>query len=162
MHEKKAMIVVIMVIVMVYHLLGEIKARGKLSIASASGEKYYDVVITIKQAEIMIECEKKIFQPFNEFDAPKQAKIKVSTAEVYEIVFNKKKNEIYIIAEDSLYQRFKHLLLPVYRIIRWFPYHEEKDEAFIIIINNPKDIGCIEEDLIKHINERKQKSCVNR
>jgi hypothetical protein len=86
----------------------------------------------------------------------------VSTVEVYKIEFNKEKNEIYIIAEDSLCQQFKHLLLPVWRIIQWFPYHEEKKEAFIFIMNNPKDIVRNKEDLIKHINERKQQSCVNR
>ena len=162
MQAKRKTMIIMVIILFTGQLIGEIKAAGKLLIPTANGKKLYNAVITIKRAEVMIECEKKIFQPLNEFDVPKQAKIKVSTVEIYKIEFNKEKNEIYLIAEDSLCQRFKHLLLPVWRIIQWFPYHEEKKEAFIFIMNNPKDIVRNKEDLIKHINERKQQSCVNR
>jgi hypothetical protein len=158
MQVKRKTMVVMVIILFTGQLIGGIRAAGKLLIPTANGEKLYNAVITIKRAEVMIECEKKIFQPFNEFDAPRQAKIKVNTAEIYKIEFNKKKNEIYLIAEDSLCQRFKHLLLPVWKVIQWMPYHEEKKEAFIFTMNNPTDIDCIEEDLIKFINERNEQS----
>jgi hypothetical protein len=76
MHEKKVMIVIIMVIVMVYQLLGEIKARGKLLIDSASGKKYYNAVITIKRAEVLIECEKKYSSPSMNLMPPNRQKLR--------------------------------------------------------------------------------------
>lgn len=156
------LLIVMMIILGVSQLLGEIKLTGKLLIPTAKGEKQYDAVITITRAEIMIECAKKIFQSFNEFDVPKQARLKVNTAEIYKIQIRKKENEILLIAKDSLYQRYKHLFHPVWRVVQFIPLKREKKEAIIFIMDNPADIGCIEESLVKLINERNQQSCVKR
>jgi hypothetical protein len=89
---------------------------------------------------------------FNEFDAPKQSKIKVNTAEIYKIQINEKK--ILLIAKDPLYQRYRHIFHPIYRVVRFIPLEEEKKEAIIFIMDNPADIGCNEKDLIEVFPER--------
>jgi hypothetical protein len=160
--QKKTIMIIMVIILLTGQILGDIKAAGKLLIPAAAGEKQYDAVITITQAEIMIECVKKIFQPFNEFDAPKQAKIKVSTAEIYKIQITKKKNEILLIAKNSLHLRYKHLFHPVWRVVQFLPYKREKKAALVFIMDNHAHIGCIEEDLIKNINERNEQSRANR
>ena len=155
MQARKKTIMIIMVITMAAGLLlGEIKAAGKLLIPTANGEKRYDVIITITQKEIMIKCSKKIFQPFNEFDAPKQSKIRLKTAGIYKIQITKKGNEILLLDEGSLYKRYKHLFRPVWRIIQYFPYEEERKEALQFIMDNPADIKAIGEQLIKVIGKR--------
>lgn len=159
---KKSFIIIIVIILLTGQFLGEIKVTGKLLILTADGKKSYDAVITITQAEIMIECVKKIFQPFNVFEAPLQAKIKVSTAEIYQIQINKGKKEILLIAKDSLYQRYKHLFHPVWRFVQYMPPEREEREALIFIMNTPVHIGCSEEELIKFINKRSEQSCTNK
>jgi hypothetical protein len=98
---RKPGIVALVIILAVSNLCGqikaaaEIKAAGKLLIPTAAGEKPYKCIIFFTQREIRLECDKRIFQTFNLFDSPKQAKIKVNTAEVERIQIQK--NMIFII-----------------------------------------------------------------
>jgi hypothetical protein len=155
MQAGKKSIMIFMVIIMVAgHLLGEIKAVGNLLILTAKGEKRYEVIITVTRAEIMIECAKKIFQPFNEFDAPRESKIKINKAEISVVQISKKENEILLLAGDSFYRRYRHLFFPVWRITQFFPLIEENKEAIIFIVDNPADIKAISEELIKIIGKR--------
>jgi hypothetical protein len=131
-------LLIVMTIILASQLLGEIKAGGKLLIPTATGEKPYKCVMVITRAEIRLECDKRIFQPFNQFDTPKQAKLKVNTAEIYKIQING--NEILLIAKDPLYQRYRHLFHPIYRVVHFIPLEEEKKEAIIFIMDNPADI----------------------
>jgi hypothetical protein len=155
--EMKPIMIIMVIILLTGQLLGDIKATGKLLIPTAKGNKPYNAVIIITRAVVRIECEKKIFKPFNEFDAPKQARLKVNTAEIYKIQISKKKNEILLIAKDSLYLRYRHIFHPVWRVVQFIPFKQERKEAMIFIMDNHSDLGCIEEDLKKLINERKRK-----
>jgi hypothetical protein len=152
--ERKPILIIMVIILLTGQLLGQIKAKaaGKLIITTANGEKPYDAVITMTRAEIMIECAKKIFQPFNEFDAPKQAKIKVCTAEVEEIQIQE--NKIIIVTKDSFWKRYRNISTQVYKSkYHGFLYWSYIQKwALIFVVDNPADIGCIEDDLIKHIN----------
>jgi len=152
--KAKPIIIFVVIIILFGQLLGEIRVPGKLIIPTANGEKRYDVIITITKTEMMIECAKKIFQPFNEFDAPKQSKIRLKMAEIYKIQVSKKGNEILLLDEGSLCQRYRHLFRPVWKITRFFPYEEERKEALIFIIDKPADIKAIGEALIKIIGNR--------
>lgn len=147
------LLIVMMIILGVCQLLGEIKVKGKLLIPTATGEKPYKCVMVIKRTEIWIECALKIFQPFNQFDTPKQAKIIVSKAEVEKIYIHK--NKIYISTHESFYKRYRNILHHLYEH-KFVSFSDGFDaiEKWIIIfvVDNPADIGCIEEDLIKLIN----------
>jgi len=152
--EAKPIIIFVVIIILFGQLFGEITAPCKLIIPTAKGVKGYDAVITVTQMEIMINCSKKIFQPFNEFDVPRQSKIKLPTVEVYKIQISIKKNEILLLDEGSLYQQYKHLFHPVWRTVQFLPYHEERKEALIFIMDNPAAIKTLSEELIKVIGNR--------
>jgi hypothetical protein len=144
MWVKRKTGVIIMVIIMVAgQLLGEIRAAGKLLIPTAKGEKQYDAVITITRAEIMIECAKKIFQPFNEFDVPKQAKIKVSTAEVEEIQIQK--NKIFIASKESFWKRYRNISHHYYKskYAGFLSWENIQIWVLIFVVDNPADIADI-------------------
>jgi hypothetical protein len=157
MQAKRKPIMILMVIIMVAgQLSGEIRASGKLLIPTAKGEKPYDAVITITQAEILIECQEKIFQPFNEFDAPKQSKIKLNTVKVEEIQIQIQDNKIFIITKDSFTIRYRNVFNRATKIIgirSLFPVTVE-NWALIFVVDNPVDIKAIGEALIKIIGER--------
>lgn len=156
MHEKKVMIVIIMVIVMVYQLLGEIKAAVKLLITTANGEKPYNCVMIISKSEISLECDKKIFQLFNEFETPKQSKIKLDTAEVEEIQIQIQNKKIYIITKESFTIQYRNIFNRASKTVGFsslFPVTVE-NWALIFVVDNPVNIKAIGDELIKIIGER--------
>jgi hypothetical protein len=153
--EKTVFIVIAVVMILTGQLSGEIKAAGKLLIPTAKGERQYCAVITFTRAEINIECKEKIFQPLNEFDVPKQAKIVVNTAEVEEIQIQKTK--IIIVTKDSFWKRYRNIFTQVYKSkYHGFLYWSViKKWALIFVVDNPAAIGAGEE-LIKVVGERCQ------
>ena len=129
--------------------IGEIKATGSLLIPTASGEKLYKGVITITRTEIEIECDKKIFRPFNEFEVPKQAKIRVNTVEVERICIQE--NDILILPGEPLYRRYRYLFHEIMEICFWcFPYKK----ALIFSLDNRADIGPAGIEIFRLINKQ--------
>jgi hypothetical protein len=157
MRARRKPVLIAMVIILVAQLLGEVKtATGKLLIPTAAGEKPYNCVMVITPAEIGIECTMKIFQPFNQFGTPRQAKIKMNTAEIEEIQVQNRKNRIYIITTDSFCIRYRNVFNRAYKNIGFqslFPITKE-NWALIFTLDNPSDIGAVGEELIKVIGER--------
>lgn len=133
------------------NLLGQIKAAGKLLIPTAGEDKSYKGFITITQAEIKIECDKKIFQRFNEFNSSKTREIKVNTSEVREIIL--RENKILILTKTNFHKRYRHLF---HLCTRWRGVfiEMEKDDAMIFIFDNPGDIDFLRKRIIKLINKR--------
>jgi hypothetical protein len=155
-NKEKIIFIILVMIFMTGRLSGIIKVTGKLLIPTAKGEKKYDAVITVTQTGIMIKCSKKIFQRFNEFDAPKQSKIKINTAEVEEIQIQIQNNKIFIITKDSFTILHRNVFNRASKIIgirSLFPVTVE-NWALIFVVDNPVDIKAIGEALIKIIGER--------
>ncbi len=151
MHRWKPGVATLVIVLLASHLLGQIKAAGKLLIPTAGGRKSYKGIITITRAEIKIECDKKIFQRFNEFNSPKTGEIKVNTAEIERICVQK--NTIFIIPKASFHQRYRHLFQPCERLISVIYLVVEKKDAMIFIMDNPTDINFLGKEVIKLINK---------
>ncbi len=112
--------------------------------------------MVITPAGIEIECALKIFQPFNQFNAPKQAIIRVNTAEIEEIQVQIQENKIYIITTGSFCIRYRNIFnraSKVIGIVSLFPVTKE-NWALIFTLNHPADIGAVGEALIKVIGKR--------
>ena len=155
-NKEKIIFIILVMIFMTGQLSGNIEVAGKLLIPTAKGEKKYDAVITVTQTGIMIKCSKKIFQRFNEFDAPKQSKIKLNTAEVEEIQIQNQNKKIFIITKDFFTIRYRNVFNRATKIIgirSLFPVTVEK-WALIFVVDNPVDIKALGEALIKIIGER--------
>jgi hypothetical protein len=151
------LIVIVIVIILACQLLGEVKAAaGKLLIPTAGGEKPYNCVMVITRAGIEIECALKIFQPFNQFDAPKQTKIRVNTAEVEEIQIYK--NKIYISTQKPFWKQYRNILQHLYqsKYVGFFEYIYIEKWVLLFALDNSADIGAVSEALITIIGERCQ------
>jgi hypothetical protein len=137
-------------------LLGNIKVAGRLLIPTAGGEKPYNCVMVITRASIEIECALKIFQPFNQFDAPKQTKIRVNTAEVEEIQIYK--NNIYISTQKPFWKQYRNILQHLYqsKYVGFFEYIHIEKWVLLFALDNSADIGAVSEALIAIIGERCQ------
>jgi hypothetical protein len=154
--KGKISIIVLLMILITGLLSGEIKATGKLLIPSACGEKPYNCIIVVKEALIEIECTKKIFQPFNQFDAPKQTKIVINTEEIKELQMLHQNRKIYLVTDDSFSIRYRNVFNRVSKIIAFdslYPVNIE-NWALIFIVDNPEDIKTLGEELIKILGKR--------
>ena len=123
-------------------------------IPAAGGEKPYNGVIIITRTGIEIECALKIFQPFNQFEAPRQAKIRVNEEQVEEIHISK--NKIYISTHEIFWKQYRNILQHLYHC-RYIGVQEiiyVEKWVLLFIVDNPADIGAIREELIKIIGER--------
>lgn len=95
MRLRRKPALILMVTIVVCQLLGEvraaaeIKAAGKLLIPSAAGEKSCKGVLRITRSVIRIECDKKIFQPFN-LDEPRQQRLNIKASELIKIEIDEK------------------------------------------------------------------------
>jgi len=138
MSTGKKPVLIFMIIILAGQLLGEIKsAAGELLIPTAKGkEKPYRGIITITGTEILIECREKVFQLFNEPDAPKQAKIRMNTAEVERIT---------LLRNGNLLNRV--WLISIGKVL-------EKLVFIFIFDSDIKSIGSNEKKLIDIINKR--------
>lgn len=157
MRVRRKPVLIIMIIILVGQLLGEVKAAaGKLLIPTAAGEKPYNCVMVITQTGIEIECALKIFKPFNQFDAPKQAKIKVNTAEVEEVQIYM--NKIYISTHEPFWRKYRNILQHLYhrKYAGCLEYRYIEKWVLLFALDNPADIGAVGEALITIIGERCQ------
>lgn len=154
--KKKEYLLGLIMLFVAGHVLGQIqvKAAGRFSIPSAGGDKSFIGVITITSSVIRIECEKKIFQSFNEFDTPKQAKIEVDMAEVEEIQVQEKM--VFIVTKASFWNRYRNISYQVYesRFAGNLDFVDIQKWALLFILDNPAEIKAAEEVLIKIIGER--------
>ena len=158
MRARRKMVLSVIVIILVGQLSGEIKsAAGKILIPTAEGkEKHYRGVITITRAEILIECQEKIFQLFNESDAPKQAQIRMNTAEVKRI--NLQGNVVIIFPKAPLYNLYRNLLNRIW-LLSIGKQREYLVFIFVIDMEIYKNIGSNEEKLIDLINKQNDPHC---
>jgi hypothetical protein len=143
--------VVIMGIVMACQLVGEIKSvAGDFLVPTATGETSYKGTITITSAVIEIECKEKIFQLFNESNAPKQEAIRINTSEVERISLQG--NGVVIIPKTPLCNRYRNLL---HRVIVGLMFPARR-MAFIFVIDMDifKKIGSNDKKVIDRINKR--------
>ncbi len=156
--KKKKYLFGLIVLLVAGHVLGQMqfKTAGRLLIPSAGGDKSFKGVITITSSGIWIECEKKIFQSFNEFNTPKQAKIKVNMTEIERIHIQG--NEVFIVTEASFWNRYRNISYLVYegRFSFNMEFKNIQKWALIFILDNPADIEAAEEELKKVIGERFQ------
>jgi hypothetical protein len=151
----KPILIIMVIILLVGHLLGEIKTTaGKLLIPTSVGEKSYNCIMVITQEGIEIECTMKIFQPFNQFDTPRQAKIKLNTADVEEVQIYM--NKIYISTHESFWSQYRNILQHLYKS-RYVGFHEYiyiDKWILLFAVDNPADMRAVGEALIKIIGGR--------
>lgn len=151
-HKEGNYMIALVMIFLAGHLFGQIKETGKLLIPTAGGNKPYKAVITITREEIVIECREKIFQLFNEFNAPKHRKIKVKTAELSRLyVFE---NKIYILTKDDFFFQYRNIFVRCWEIIG-IHYGPEVRWAIVFTTDDPWAMGTKEaKELIKTINKQ--------
>jgi hypothetical protein len=146
----KPILIIMVIILLMGHLLGEIKVTaGKLLIPTSAGEKPYNCVMVITQEGIEFKCTMKIFQPFNQFDTPRQAKIKVNTAEVEEVQIYM--NKIYISTHEPFWRKYRNILQHLYlrKYAGCFEYRYIEKWILLFAVENPADMGAVGEALIK-------------
>jgi hypothetical protein len=141
----------LVILFMAGHVFGQVKTAGKILISGAKGARAYQAVITITQAEIVIECQEKIFQLFNEFKAPKHRKIRVKTAELSRIVVLK--NYIYILTKDAFFFRYRNIFVRCWEI-KGIYHGPEVIWAIVFVTDDPEAIGDEAKKLIKSINKQ--------
>ena len=154
--QRKMGFIIMIIIMVIGQLLGEIKAVGRILIPTANGEKPFKCLMVITPTGIEVECALKIFQPFNLFDAPKQAKIMVNTAEIEDIQVQIQENKIYIITTDSFCIRHRNIFNRAYKVIGFECLSPVTIEnwALIFTLDNHADIEAVGEALIKIIGKR--------
>jgi len=130
----------------------EIRAPGNLLIPTASENKKYKCFISVTNTKILIDCKKKIIQPFNEFEVPKQSYLNIDTENIDRIWLDG--YQIIILADYKFYLRYKNLFIDI-RLISI--YYSEKRPAIILLIDNPGDLGTAGKELINKIDERQKK-----
>lgn len=153
----KPILIIMVIILLVGHLLGEIKATaGKLLIPTSAGEKPYNCVMIITKAGIEFKCTMKIFQPFNQFDTPRQAKIRVKAAEVEEVQIYE--NKIYISTLEPFWMQYRNILQHLYlrKYAGCLEYRYIEKWVLLFAVDNPDDMGAVGEALIKLIGGRCQ------
>lgn len=149
--KKTRYIIPLVILFMAGYVFGQMKVPGKLFIPTAGGTKSYQAVIAITRTEIVIECREKIFQPFNEFNAPKHGKVKVKTAELYGIELYE--NKIHIFARDSFFHRYRNIFIRGW-VIRSIHDGPREKWAIVFITDNLDGIGAAGEKLVESINKQ--------
>jgi hypothetical protein len=154
--KKKVMSLVIFILslTMALNILGVTKVRGKFMIPTAEGDKSYRCLFIITQLTVMIECEEKIFQPLNQFEIPKTAKMKFALAEVNKIEIQDKANTIYFIMENSFYKRFRNYFHQAYLFHSVFETEIKVTPVLFFIIENNEEMNVMGKELRKLLGER--------
>lgn len=132
---RKHFVIFIFIFIFTGSLLALI-SQGSLIIPSAEGEVHIKADITITKTEIEVKCNKKIFQPFNVFDAPKNRKMRIDTAEIGRITFTKD-GKIYIYPKTywtDFYQKHRNLFLKTS-----FRIFSPEEDIFTLSLS-PKDL----------------------
>jgi hypothetical protein len=163
MWAKRRPVLVIMIIIVVGQLLGETKAAaaikitGRLLIPTAkSRQRPYQAVLKITRAKIRVECDKRIFQPFNEFAAPKQKRLDIDTSELLEIEIDEDKKKIYLKVKNSFVIRYRNICNLESRLVGRSFYHPfglfREFWAIIFAYEKPLDMSDLDEQVINSIN----------
>ena len=147
----RAKLLIVMTIILASQLLGEIKADGKLLIPTATGEKPYKCVMVITQVEIRLECDKKIFKLFNHFDAPKQARLKVSKADLTNIVIQG--NNIYVETKDAFTILYRNVFNQSNKFLGYNLIFPKWKEVWVLIFNLDNPIPA---DIVTAVNDLKK------
>lgn len=148
---------IIMVFIMAGKLSGNIKVAGRLLIPAAGGvEKSYQGVLTITRSLIRIECDKKIFQPFNEFDAPKQNRLNINTSDLSLIEIDEKEKKIYLVFEVSFVSSFRNILNLETRYLGYSTLTGHLYQEFwaIIFAYEKLDLAYLDKEVLKSINNK--------
>ena len=150
--------VVILIIIMSGKLSGNIKIDGTLLIPTAGdGQKSYKGVLTITRSLIRIECDKQIFQPFNQFESPKQKRLNINTSEVERIEIDEKEKKIYLRVESSFVSRYRNILNLEHRRLSFSVetgYIFREFWAIVFSYEKPLDIGFFDKKILNSINQR--------
>lgn len=162
MRLRRKPALIFMVTIVVCQLLGEvkvaaeIKAAGKLLIPSAAGEKSYKGVLRITRAVIRIECDEKIFKPFN-LDEPGRKQLNIKASEIIKIEIDEKEKKIYLRVENSFVQRYRN----IFNLVTWFSTYSifsgdlyTEFWAIIFAYENPFNIGFLDREVLNSINSR--------
>lgn len=168
--QKKDCFIVLIMLFMVGYALGqtEVKIKGKFLIPKAvEGERGYIGAITFTRNGIEIECQEKIFQLFNEFDAPKHRKLEIKLGEFIDIEIMGETKKIIIhmpnmhILKDrkkSLYLRYRNMFFHFYvPITVSFDPGYHVDYGLEFMIDNPDDIGVSEKKFFRALVNRSLK-----
>ncbi|MCP4155449.1 MAG: hypothetical protein GY757_47435 [bacterium] len=86
-------------------------------------------MITITKETITIECDKKLFRAFNEFDTPRKKKLTISIEKVNRI--HLQTYEVLIVPVTSLYERYRNLFHDT-RYMSFWDVVEEKTLIFVL------------------------------
>jgi len=149
-----------MIILLVGQLLGNLKITGKLLIPTATGgEKSYKGVLTITRAKIRIECDQKIFQPLNELDAPRQARLNIKASDLETIEIDEKEKKIYLRVENSFVSRYRNICTLEARVVAghstYYPFGLFKEFwAIVFAYEKPFDISFLDKKVLESINGR--------
>jgi hypothetical protein len=158
MRARRKPTLIVMIILLMGQLLGNIKITGKLLIPAAiGGEKSYKGILTITRAKIRIECDKKIFQPFNEFEAPRQSRLNINASDLERIEIDEDEKKIYLRVKKSFVIRYRNILNLESRHVRFtFETGHVFTEFWAITFayENPLDIGYLDKKVLNSINDR--------
>ncbi|MCP4221352.1 MAG: hypothetical protein GY765_42395 [bacterium] len=89
----------------------ELKAPGKLVLDTMGNYKYFRGVIKITDRGITIECEKRIFQPYNAFDEPRIQQLFVEARALRKLKISK--NNIYLYTRGKFYEKYRNYFLDI-------------------------------------------------
>ncbi len=154
--KRKPGIIGLVIIFYVFsNLSGDIKVTGEFVLPTAEGEKSYKSVIFITSVEITIQCNQKIFHPFNLFNVPKQSVFKLPIVEVKAIEVSTKKSTIFIETKESFCMRYWNLFHPVLTSTYWI-LNSNYENCWILIISikKPSDTLAVGKELKKITGER--------
>jgi hypothetical protein len=153
---RKLVIIILILILTVGLLLGlkQVKATGKILIPTAIGNRSYKATFTITKDKIEIECRKKIFRCFNDFESPMYRKLEFNTEDIEEITIDK--NNILIFPCQSLYQRYRNIFHPIMKFLGFFsssPYYTEM-QGIIFTLDNVDHVKAEFDKFFKVINNQ--------
>lgn len=158
MWARRREVLIIMVIILAGQLLGYIKVTGKLLIPAAiGGEKSYNGILTITRALIRVECDKKIFQTFNEFDTPRQSRLNINASDLARIEIDEDAKKIYLRVKKTFVIRYRNILNLESRHVKSNLLNGHVFIEFWAIIftyEKPLDIGYLDKKVLKSINDR--------
>ena len=156
MRAGRKMVLIVIFIILVGQLLGNIKVTGRLLIPTAEGQKPYKAVMVITRAVVRIECDKKIFQPFN-LDAPRQQRLNINASDLVRIEIDERERKIYLRVKHFFIDRHRNIINQKVEFISITAYYGHLYKEFWAITfayDKPLDIGYLDQKVIDSINHR--------
>ncbi|MGD2090030.1 MAG: hypothetical protein PVH61_27890 [Candidatus Aminicenantes bacterium] len=159
MRARRKPTLIVMIILLVGQLLGNIKITSKLLMpTTGGGEKSFKGVLTITRAKIRIECHKKIFQPFNEFDAPRQSRLNINAADLEKIEIDEDEKKIYLRVKKTFVSRYRNICTLKSEFVTRSLYHPfglfKEFWAIAFAYEKPLDISFLDKKVLESINGR--------